>query len=59
MNQPGILQYGHRVQQLRHEHFDELCAEALELVLLDELIQIRRQQFEYKAQMTSMDEGIA
>ena len=41
MYQPGILKDSQGVQQLCHEYFDELCAQALELILFDELVQVR------------------
>jgi hypothetical protein len=41
MYQPSILKDSQGVQQLRHEYFDELCAQTLELILFDELVQVR------------------
>lgn len=40
MNQPCILEHSEGIQQLSSEYFDELCAQTLELVLFDELVQV-------------------
>lgn len=44
--QTSILEDSQGIQQLRHEYFDELCAQTLKLILLDELVQIRREKLE-------------
>ena len=49
MDQPSIFEDGESIQQLRGEDLHELGAEALELVLFDEFVQVRRQQLEDEA----------
>lgn len=56
MNQPGFLQHRECVQELRRKDLYELRAEALELVLLDQLVQVGREQLEDEAQMVFVDE---
>lgn len=56
MNQPRFLQYTQRVEKLCCEDLDELRAQALELVLLNELVQVRGEKFKDEAQMVPMDE---
>ena len=46
MDQPSIFEDGESIQQLRGEDLHELGAEALELVLFDEFVQVGRQQLE-------------
>ena len=58
MDQPSIFEDGESIQQLRSENFDELCAEALELVLLDQLVQVGREQLKHQAQMVFVDERV-
>lgn len=58
MYQSCFFQDGHGVQQLCREHLHELSAETLELVLLDQLVQVGRQEFEDQTQMVLVDEGI-
>ena len=41
MNQPGLLEHSESIEQLSREDLDQLCTQPLELVLLDELVQIR------------------
>ncbi len=59
MYEPGIFQDGQGVKELGREDFNELRAEALKLILLDQLVQVRRQQFEDKAQVIAMNKGIS
>jgi hypothetical protein len=40
VDQPCILEHGEGIQQLGSEHFDELRAQTLELVLFDEFVQV-------------------
>ena len=49
MYEPSLFQHGQGVKELGREHLNKLRAEALELILLDQLVQVRRQQFEDKA----------
>ena len=56
--QTCILQDSHGVQKLCHEDLDQLRAQALELVLLDELVQVGRKQLEYETEMVLVNEGI-
>ena len=58
MDQARVLEHGERVEELRGKDLDELRAEALELVLLDELVQIRREQLEHEAQVVPVDERV-
>lgn len=58
MDQPRVLQDGHGVEQLRGEDLDELRGEALELVLLDELVQVGREQLEDETEVVPVDEGV-
>lgn len=47
MDQPCFLQHGHRIKQLTGEDFNQLSTQADELVLLDELVKVGREQLEY------------
>ena len=58
MYEPRILEHSECIQKLCREDLDQLRAEALELVLLDELVQIRREQLEHKTQVVLVDEGV-
>ena len=58
MNEAGLLEYRERVQELGREDLHELRAETLELVLLDKLIKVRRQQLEDEAQVVFVDERV-
>lgn len=40
------------------EHLDQLSAEALELILLDQFVEVRRETLEHEAEMTLVGEGI-
>jgi hypothetical protein len=59
MYEPSLFQNGQGVKELGRKDLDKLRAEALELILLDQLVQVRRQQFEDKAQMIAMNKGIS
>jgi hypothetical protein len=49
MYEPRLFQDSQSVKELGCEYLDKLRAEALELILLDQFVQVRRQQFEDKA----------
>ena len=59
VNEPCFLQHRQRVQELTHEDLDQLGAQTLELILLDQLVKVRRQKLKDQAQMASMDERVA
>ena len=59
VDQTGLVEHRERVQELLGEDADERGAEAAERVLLDELVEIRRQELEDEAQMAAVNEGIA
>lgn len=56
MDQSRIFEHRKTFQQLLGENLDELCAQALELVLLDELVEVRRKAFEDEAQVAFVHE---
>lgn len=58
MNEARFFKDCQRVQKLRREHLDELCAQALELILFDELIKVRRKKLEDKTEMISVNERV-
>lgn len=58
MDQSSFLQEAQSVQKLLSEHSHKRCAQAPELVLLDQLVQVDAQQFKHQTEMLSMDEGI-
>ena len=58
MYQPGFLENGQGVQELRSEHLHQLCAQPLELVLLDKFVQVGRKQLEHQTQVILVDERI-
>ena len=58
MYQSGLFQNRQCVEKLCHEALHELCAEALKLVLLDELIEVRGEKFKDQAKVTSVDERV-
>ena len=51
--EPCVFQNGERVQKLGREDLDQLRAEALELVLFDELVQVDAQQLHRNAQVVT------
>lgn len=59
MYESRVFKDRERIEELSHEHFDELGAQALELILLDQFVKIARKQLEDKAKMTSVDKGVA
>ena len=58
MNQSSFVQQGKTVQQLLRKDSDQSRAEASELILLDQFIQIDAQQLENQAEMLSVDKSI-
>jgi hypothetical protein len=56
MNKAGFLQNRQGIEKLCHENLDKLCAQALELILFDKFVEVRRKQLENEAQMAPMDE---
>ena len=59
MDQARLLEYGKRIQELGREHLDELGTETLELILLDQLVKVARQQLKDETQMAAMNERVA
>ena len=59
MNQPGLLEHSESIEQLSCEDLDQLCTQPLELVLLDQLVQIRRKELEDEAKVIFMNERVA
>jgi hypothetical protein len=58
VNQASIFQYRQTFKELLREHLHELCAEALELVLLDEFVQVGRETFEDEAEVAFVRERL-
>ena len=58
VDEPRLVQQGQAIQQLLCKDPDQGGAEAAELVLLDELVQIDAQQLEHQAQVLAVDEGV-
>lgn len=58
MDETGILKDGHGIEKLSHENFDKLCAKTLKLVLLDEFVEVGREEFEYETEVITVDEGV-
>ena len=56
VDEPRFLQNRQSVEQLGREDLDELRAETLELVLLDQLVQVGREEFEDETQVVLVDE---
>ena len=56
MDEPSLLQYSQGIEQLSCEDFHQLRTEALELVLLNQLVEIRRQQLKDETQVVLVDE---
>jgi hypothetical protein len=57
MNQPRILQYRQAFQELVGEHLHQLGTKSLELILLDQLIEVRREALKDEAEVIFVDEG--
>lgn len=58
MNELRVLKNRQSIQQLGREHLHQLCAEALKLVLLNELVEITGQKLKHKAQVSFVDERV-
>ncbi len=58
MDEPCLLQDSERIQELRGEDLHELGAEALELVLLDQLVQVRREELKDETQVIFVNERV-
>jgi hypothetical protein len=58
VDQAGLVEEGQAVQKLLGKDAHEGGAEAAELVLLDELVQIDAEQLENQTKMLSMDKRI-
>ena len=58
MNDPGLIQNTKGIQQLRGKHADQTHAQSSELVLLDQLVQVHREQLKDQTQVTPVNEGI-
>jgi hypothetical protein len=58
VNKIRVLEDGERVEELAREDLDELDRQALELVLLDELVQVGREQLEDEAQVLLVNERV-
>lgn len=58
MDQPCFVQQRKPIKQLLGENTDKRRAQASELVLLDQLVQIDAEQFKDKAEMLLVNEGI-
>ena len=43
MNEPSLFQNSQSIKELGRKDLDKLRAEALELILLDQFVQVRRQ----------------
>ena len=58
MDQASFVEHGQSVEQLRRKHPDQAGAETLERVLLDELVQVGREQLQHQAQVLCMDKRV-
>ena len=58
MNEAGLFEYRERVQKLCRKDLHELSAETLELVLLDQLVQVGREELENETQVVFVDERV-
>ena len=58
VNKTSLVQQRQSVQQLLCKHTNQGCAKAPELILFDELVQVDTEEFENKAKMLPMDEGV-
>ena len=58
MDQSCVLEDRQTFQQLLSKDLDQLDTETLELVLLDQLVQIRREAFEDQAEMAFVGERV-
>lgn len=58
MDQSSLIEQAETIEKLLRENSDERGAEAAELILLDELVQIDTQKLKNQAEMLAMDKGI-
>lgn len=58
MNQFRLVKNGQGIEELGGENLDELSAKPTKRVLLNQLVQVRREQLEDKTQVTLVDEGV-
>lgn len=58
MDQSCVLEDCQTFQQLLSKDLDQLDTETLELVLLDQLVQVRREAFEDQAEMALVGERV-
>jgi F0F1-type ATP synthase epsilon subunit len=58
VDQAGLVQQAQAVQELLGEDAHQGSAEAAELVLLDELVQIDTQQLQHETEVLAVDEGV-
>ena len=58
MDQSRLIEQGKPIQQLLRKDADQGRAQASELVLLDQLVQVDTKQLEDQAQVLPMNEGI-
>jgi hypothetical protein len=56
VDEAGFFEDCEGVKKLGHEHFDELCAEALELILFDQFVEIGGEELKDETEMVSVDE---
>lgn len=58
MDQPGLVQETQAVEKLLSKHTNKRRAEAAELILLDQLIQVDTEQLKNETEMLTVDEGV-
>lgn len=58
VDQVGFVQKAQRIQKLLGKYADEGCAQATELVLLDQFVEIDAEQFECQTKMLAMNKCV-
>lgn len=58
MDQPRLVQQGQTIEQLLGKDAHKSRAQAAELVLLDEFVEVYAQQLKHQAQVLPVDEGV-
>lgn len=58
MDQSRIFQYRQTLEELLSKHLHELRTQSLELILLDQFVQIRRETLEHQAQVAFVRERV-
>ena len=58
MDEPGLLKDCEGIEKLRSEDLDKLRAKTLELVLLDQLVQVGREELKNETQVVFVDERV-